>query len=45
MTALTKTLAHPDAHHVQLEQGVVDVLSLFDIHEKVVDEAAAPGRH
>lgn len=45
MAALTKTLAHPDADHVQFEQGVVDVLALLDIHKKVIDEAAAPGRH
>ncbi|KAI8044535.1 hypothetical protein M5D96_000704, partial [Drosophila gunungcola] len=42
---LTEALAHPDAHHVQLEQRVVDVLALLDVHEQMVDEASAPGGH
>lgn len=44
-TVLTETLAHPDADHVELEQSVVDFLALLDVHEEMIDKAAAPGRH
>lgn len=40
-----KALADPDAQHVQLEERVVDGFAAVHVHEEVVEEAAAPGRH
>lgn len=38
-------MADPDAEHVELQQPVVHSLAEFQIHEEVIDEAAAPGRN
>lgn len=39
---LTETLANPDAEHVELQQPIVDALAVLQVHEQMVDEAAAP---
>lgn len=40
-----KALTDPDAQHVQLKERVVDRLAPINVHEEVVEEAAAPWSH
>lgn len=42
---LTDRLTHPNPEHIQLQQSIVKRLAPFQVHEKMIDEAAAPRRN